>query len=776
MADFTAWVEHNKVLWTRVYDEVIHPDLEKEWKKREDKHNHELKQKEERNQALFNHLQGELVKSSRLSSENERLKEQLEGQNQTFQSTVPGEESRHLVEENERLKQQLATNHGDLAEKISELSKKYQDASQKVKYLERKNAAVMQKNKDMKESVRAWQEYADRQSGRHKPKDEAKAEDGMPRLSAAYLMPDDRPHVPSSPVSAAPVRTPRSLSGVERSSPAPMVPLSSPLGATNRPMSPNVVDDGERSTSAATTPKAAALFQGNEPQQYHHEPPTANPSSSQTTVDEHVELTSRYEPVVDAEEEDIPEFVSERSLKRKRHPSKSRFEIYADRSSDGTPIKPYRVKEEPCSSPPASAYKLSRNETMDLDDPTPNVLKTPRHSRRRLSGHAGSPGTPRRQRRSSAPLTQSVKEENVGKINLTCTGIPDLPAPQPIASIEARAFSEPAELIQVEDTVLRPLDPNIATSVPEEPPTKRSRRAQAQNREKHDFMAESGEAPPAGNGERVSPHVAREQMNSRLRALKNVQTPTRASPKTQKVGPQKIKKEQVPTPPSSSSRARDNPVRAAAKSRSKARDDATPDRPVWTMKPPETRSSARKNRNVPAKGQGRLRDKDVTELSGHDFKPNPAYNQGYSYAFTETVRKRGDRMCLPGCTNAQCCGSTFRALAEVQAPLSSSQEELLLEDYLGDAYSNMQLTQMSSEERQELVLQARTMKMAKESGKHREAYERRRTPPGFWRVDFPTTQEQQEDRERVKEQEKAVVQERWLEAHRKGGRWIFRDE
>lgn len=166
----------------------------------------------------------------------------------------------------------------------------------------------------------------------------------------------------------------------------------------------------------------------------------------------------------------------------------------------------------------------------------------------------------------------------------------------------------------------------------------------------------------------------------------------------------------------------------------------------------------------------------IVELTVKDFKPNPAYNQGYSYAFSETVRKRADRLCLPGCTNLQCCGSTFRAFAEAQAPLPSSQEEALLEEYLGDAFSGMQLTQMSFDERQELVLQARTKRMAKESGKHREAYERRRTPPGFWRVDFPTTQEQEEDRERAIEQGKAIVQERWLEAHRKGGKWIFRDE
>jgi hypothetical protein len=171
-----------------------------------------------------------------------------------------------------------------------------------------------------------------------------------------------------------------------------------------------------------------------------------------------------------------------------------------------------------------------------------------------------------------------------------------------------------------------------------------------------------------------------------------------------------------------------------------------------------------------------LRSKPISQLSVQDFKPNPVYNQGYTYAFSETVRKRSDRLCLPGCTNLQCCGSTFRTFAEAQAPLTSSQEEALLENYLGDAYENGNMTQMSTDERQELVLQARTKKLAKDSGKHREAYERRQTPPGYWRVDFPTTQELQQDRDRAKELEKKAVQDRWLEAQRKGGRWIFKDE
>jgi hypothetical protein len=174
--------------------------------------------------------------------------------------------------------------------------------------------------------------------------------------------------------------------------------------------------------------------------------------------------------------------------------------------------------------------------------------------------------------------------------------------------------------------------------------------------------------------------------------------------------------------------------------------------------------------------QSALRAKPVRELRVHDFKPNPVYNHGYTYAFSETVRKRGDRMCLPGCTNAECCGSDFRRLAEALHELSASQEEEMLEEYLGDAYDTVVSTQMAPDERAELVLQARTKKIAKESGKHREAYERRKTPPGYWRVDFPSTQEQQRDKVRAKEQEIKTVQERWLEAQKKGGRWVFRDE
>ncbi|CAO2648503.1 Nn.00g077700.m01.CDS01 [Neocucurbitaria sp. VM-36] len=803
MADFSAWVEKNRTLWTRVYDEVIAPDFEEEWKRREENHKEELRQRDENQQILFKHISNEIVKNARLVAENEQLKKQAQRWHEGA-APGPGHETATITKptlSEDDLRQ--------LTDKYNEVSKKYRDVSQKVKYLERKNNVVMQKNKDMKDSVRAWQEYADRQSGKQKPKSETRAEQGPAGPSGTHHDQDDCLNVPSSPGSVATIRTPRSLMDIDRSSPAPMLPLSHPSAEkTARMTSPRSnTGDNRRSLSSSVTPKPDGIVELSEQRRLSindiglmhpsgNQVTTslverhvqtcllaANPSSSQTTEDESTEPTNRHAQVGDTEDEDdFPQFVSTRSLKRKRdQPSKSKFEIFADRSSDGTPAKPFRVKEELLSSPPVTSNKVLRKETFDLDSPAPLVLQTPRHSRRKASIELNPTGTLREQRSNSAPSTQDLKRENVAR--LTLTDVLDLAAgvnETHVALAEARAISEPSHL----EDVLRPLDPNILGSASEEPPNKRSRLDEVKRKKVHGVLAESGEEPPPidENELRLPPHLARAQFNRRLNPSGNPKTPAKGRDYSLDPISTKIKLEQILTPPSSATRSAQSSAKErgsrnnSSKAPSKPRNDPTlDDRLIWTMKAPELRVSTRKDRTSPSK-QGRLRDKPVTKLNVQDFKPNPAYNQGYSYAFSETVRKRGDRMCLPGCTNPQCCGSTFRILAEAQASLSASQEEALLEDYLGDAYNNMQLTQMSSEERKELVLQARTKKMAKETGKHREAYERRQTPPGFWRVDFPTTQEQQVDRERAKEREKKVVQERWLEAQRRGGKWIFRDE
>jgi len=741
------------------------------------------------------------VKNSRLKSENEELRKRLEDfSNNALPNTSPDQVVAGASTASEM----------DLADKFNDLAKKYQDLSQKMKYLERKNSTVMQKNKDMKESVRAWQEYADRQSGRQRPRGETKPEGSRPMLSGRPQIEDPRPQMPSSPRSVATVRTPLSHADLGRSSPAPIaLPVS--LGVENEVefVSPALQDDNNidqtGSRGGSVTPKPMKHYRS---RLQEHEMSTElpdlrpakdvpggyvsrglqsylqapNPSSSQTTEDESAEQISRQTQLTAGDEDDLPEFVSARSLKRKRGQS-SKIDITGPRSSDGTPVKPFRVKDEPPSSPPR-ARSLARKETMDLDAPTSTMLRTPRHPRKIPSHQLATTGTARHQRSSSAPFSQPIKREGA---HLECAAIRESGQSRlehlQTTNFEPRAYSEPSDPTEGVIGVLRQLDPNIATASHDARSSKRTKRVENHEEDVHRIFSESGEEPPPAdeNSSRLATLLARSKLNRKLHGSTDLDDMSSAELSTHM--PAKVKVEQNPTPPRSSAGA--TPVSLLksrvgnphSEPRHIAQDTpATDGRPQWRQKAHEPRSSVRKPQATPPVKQGRLRQKPVSELTLQDFKPNPAYNQGYTYAFSETVRKRGDRACLPGCTNPDCCGSTFRIFAEVQAPLPASQEEALLEDYLGEAYDNMNLTQMSAEERQELVLQARTKKMAKESGKHREAYERHRTPPGFWRMDFPTTQEQQEDRDKSKEQEKRVVHERWLEAQRKGGKWLYRDE
>lgn len=176
-----------------------------------------------------------------------------------------------------------------------------------------------------------------------------------------------------------------------------------------------------------------------------------------------------------------------------------------------------------------------------------------------------------------------------------------------------------------------------------------------------------------------------------------------------------------------------------------------------------------------------LRSRSLDRLALHDFKINPKYNGGYDYAFTDVVRNQAARRCLPGCTKSECCGNAFRALAaaawDPNKPPTASQDETetrLIKDFLGDnAYK---IRDMTKAERDETLLQAKTRELANRHGKHRHAYERRRSPPGFWRLDFPSTQEEREDHQKIEQLERDLVAQRYQEAMRPGGAYLFRDE
>ena len=208
--------------------------------------------------------------------------------------------------------------------------------------------------------------------------------------------------------------------------------------------------------------------------------------------------------------------------------------------------------------------------------------------------------------------------------------------------------------------------------------------------------------------------------------------------------------------------------------------NAQADKENMESMPPQGNLRSRKNAQDKPKG-GRLRDRPLAQLRPEDFKVNPKSNNGHSYAFDEVVRNKGERAELAGCTDPNCCGREFRAMAESELSaggpgvLSRMADTKMMEDYLG--HESHRLVEMTREERKETWLKAKIQDLANRYGKHRHRFARRPSPPGYWNPDFPSTQEIAERKEEAERRERGVVEDRWREAMRGGGgRWLFRDE
>ncbi|KIV87096.1 hypothetical protein PV11_02666 [Exophiala sideris] len=170
------------------------------------------------------------------------------------------------------------------------------------------------------------------------------------------------------------------------------------------------------------------------------------------------------------------------------------------------------------------------------------------------------------------------------------------------------------------------------------------------------------------------------------------------------------------------------------------------------------------------------RSRPVHRLNLSHFKINPAWNGGFDYAFNDVVRGREAKKCLPGCTRPECCGGKFKALADtLPADKDMTDDEMLL-DFLGPG-SEERIRTLTPLARVNLVHEARAKRLANQYGKmHRVAYDRAQSPPGFWNTDFPSTQEDRENREQARLMERQEIEKRYEEAKRGDGRWLFADE
>lgn len=167
-------------------------------------------------------------------------------------------------------------------------------------------------------------------------------------------------------------------------------------------------------------------------------------------------------------------------------------------------------------------------------------------------------------------------------------------------------------------------------------------------------------------------------------------------------------------------------------------------------------------------------------LSLQNFKLNPAHS---TYAYHDTVRKHDEKKLLSGCTDRHCprCKdlrkyvmSSGYKTAQKPGESQDDADTRLMQDFLGD--NHRQLKSMSKKEKSDLLVEAKVREFANRFGCHRQAFSRPRDAPGTWEVDFPTTQQDAEDRAEAEVMEREKVQERYWEAMREGGKWIFADE
>ncbi|KIV99101.1 uncharacterized protein PV09_09199 [Verruconis gallopava] len=186
-----------------------------------------------------------------------------------------------------------------------------------------------------------------------------------------------------------------------------------------------------------------------------------------------------------------------------------------------------------------------------------------------------------------------------------------------------------------------------------------------------------------------------------------------------------------------------------------------------------------------------LRERPVSELKPEDFKLNPRAHGNVNITCIEPVRSREDRRYLHACTDRSCrqCGKQMRALAKdmpvtVGSSLFAStqddsltDEERLLKHHLGEQFSLKHVRSLDPDRLRDLILEAKTSLLADRYGRHRlRPNARAKSPPGFWEMDMPTTQEVEKRAEEVEKRSRDMVRERYREAMRRGGKWIFRDE
>ncbi|KAK0847317.1 hypothetical protein LTS02_014531 [Friedmanniomyces endolithicus] len=673
-----------------------------------------------------------------------------------------------------------------LAKKYNSICKLYRELDEKHERCESLIALTHKKFLETKAICRQWQAYHDYKTHQRQTRAQQLAEAEQPGPISPPSLPSDAPglavdeHDRTSDCDV----TPKAMSGVNILPTESRILVDSHLSLG---LAPDLPGGGERTSSK-----------------------TLRVSSSQTTDSGSDPMTAqssspgKHEPSSDNE----PVVVSARLLKRKGSASAlSMPPPVRIKREENRPEQPIEIKSEDFSSPVQTPRTLVRTETSDLDAVAgPRVLPGQRALSEEIQGrHRSEPS------RSGSMFTDDDMLDS-----------PQLPQELDRSGSAPATDETDLPTANLDDAALRPLSVNVPGNgrlvTTKRPPPLKGRESDKVAAAKAALLSEDGDSQSSRRQraesvwleairlnllsefrDKVCSHLSRiwcrsEDCEMGLPESARLTSASKASPEPSPgFRPSRLRVSRVPDkvavteektiPPTSATlplskslsptklerRSLNAQPASATRPQSKSlsptkRDRRPPNQPQGLSAPPPP----------PKPDDEPLRLRHLSGLGLEDFKINPA-TTGADFAFTDTVRGRA-RRCLPGCTSPSCCGGAALKAVQMGGYHGADDSDAeVLERHFGENWAAV-IAAYPLDQRARLLDEARASAFANQYGRHRAGVARRSTPPGFWRTDMPSTQQVEEDRREAQGMVRRKVEERYREAMREGGRWMFRDE
>lgn len=405
---------------------------------------------------------------------------------------------------------------------------------------------------------------------------------------------------------------------------------------------------------------------------------------------------------------------------------------------DGTPSKPVVIKSEPNSSGTRSpGYHIFDEETLDLDD----VAQRPRSAKPKKQKPKADTAIAQKddQVNETVPPIRGVRLSSNPPSGTRSPKIatPEKTPEEPIKPTTKRQKPAPTEGAMEPPTTIR-----INTKAPQSAKKTPAKKTPAPKRPRDKTLANiSVLEDGTEDGDKTQ---------DRSKDPADVKTPTRLGD---------LLANPTPENPSLRTLARDGiNSRSAPPKPSRGWPGDGFDEPVPpTTEPRQAQMAPPLPRASTADVDEPLQTARCESPSIEHFRINPENNHGRNFAYHETVRAKEARSCLPGCSKP-CCQDLGKFVEAAGLPLLPQGPRWR------QAADDPQIEEDGNGQR----------RFIERYGKHRDAFPRHRTPPGFWDSDFPDTQKNRERNEEADRMRRARAEEMQREAQKKGGRYMYR--